>query len=82
MRRHYLSNLSESLVHFRDIIGQIEDVLLEVIDFSLDLINCGDSGWNIAVCFSMAPAIGAAVAVTVAFVVIPAPCRLPLGNHT
>ena len=49
--------------------------MLEVIDFSLELINCGDSGWNIAVCFSMAPAPLAAVAVTVAFVVIPALVR-------
>ena len=68
-------NKSESLAHLCDIVGKIENVLLEAIDFGLELVNWCDSGDFRAVCFSMAPAIGAAVAITVAFMVIPALVR-------
>ena len=68
-------NKSESLAHLCDIVGKIENVLLEAIDFGLELVNWCDSGDFRAVCFSMAPAPVAAVAITVAFRVIPALVR-------
>ena len=49
--------------------------MLEAIDFSLELIDWFDRAWFRAVCFSMAPAPLAAVAITVAFVVKPAHVR-------
>ena len=53
-----------------EFIGQILNFLLEAIDFSLELLNSSDRGGSIAVRFAMAPHIVAAVAVTLAFVVV------------
>ena len=48
-RVHDLGHLSESIAHGVDLSGQIENVLFEVIDFSLELVNWIDSGWGRAV---------------------------------
>ena len=74
-RVHDYGHLSESIAHWVDLSGHVENVLFEVIDFSLELVNWFDSGCGRAVWFSMAPAPGAAVAVTAAFRVIPALVR-------
>ena len=79
---HNLSDLCESIAHFFEIIGQIGNVLLETIDFSLERFKWINR--NRAVICSVAPAIVAAVAITRALcgrvACVPATWALSLVN--
>ena len=74
-RVHDLGHLSESIAHWVDLSSQIDNVLFEVIDFSLELLNWIELDFCEAVMFAMAPAPGAAVAVTGALAATPALVR-------
>ena len=63
-----------SLVHFRDLIGQSDNVLFETIDFILLRLKRIENDGR-AVCFSSAPAPFAASAMTRALCVIRASVR-------
>ena len=61
-RLHDLSDLCESIAHLFEFIGQIDYVLFETIDFSLERLNWINR--NMAVICSLAPTIVAAPAIT------------------